>query len=78
MTNTDTGSSQMVEVNMDELRKGIVDDLKQVLEDFAEKQDKKAKDAAAKAYQSSSSGLGFMEGVIIGGILVAFMLRFSR
>ncbi|KAF9970383.1 hypothetical protein BGZ73_006915 [Actinomortierella ambigua] len=68
----------MAEVNLDELRKDIVNDLKKVLVDFAEEQDKKAKDAAAKAYQSSSGGLGFMEGVVIGGILVAFMLRFSR
>ncbi|KAG0241993.1 hypothetical protein BGW41_004976 [Actinomortierella wolfii] len=68
----------MAEVNLEELRKGIVEDVKKVLVEFADEQDKKAKEAAAKAHQSSSGGLGFMEGVVIGGILVAFMLRFSR
>ncbi|KAG0230345.1 hypothetical protein BGW42_001017 [Actinomortierella wolfii] len=68
----------MAEVNLEELRKSIVEDVKKVLVEFADEQDKKAKEAAAKAYRSSSGGLGFMEGVVIGGILVAFMLRFSR
>jgi len=58
-----------------ELRKGIVEDITDILQAWKKEQDAKTKKLEQAA---SSGGLGFMEGVIIGGLLVVFMLRFSR
>lgn len=58
-----------------ELRKGIVEDITDILQSWKKEQEANAKKLEQAA---SSGGLGFMEGVIIGGLLVAFMLRFSR
>ncbi|KAG0248752.1 hypothetical protein BG011_009938 [Mortierella polycephala] len=56
-----------------ELRRGIVEDITGVLLSW-----KKEQDAKAKKTEASLGGLGFMEGVVIGGLIVAFMMRFSR
>ncbi|GJJ68194.1 hypothetical protein EMPS_00540 [Entomortierella parvispora] len=58
-----------------ELRKGIVEDITEILQSWKKEQEAKTKKLEQAA---ATGGLGFMEGVIIGGLLVAFMLRFSR
>ncbi|KAG0204484.1 hypothetical protein BGX28_003578 [Mortierella sp. GBA30] len=70
-----TKEGSLVEgVDAQELRRGIVEDITAVLLSWKYEQETKAK----KKTESSSSGLGFMEGVVIGGLIVAFMMRFSR
>ena len=66
---------QLTQQNSQELRKGIVDDITTLMESWKKEQEAKAKKLEQAA---SSGGLGFMEGIVIGGLLVAFMLRFSR
>ncbi|KAF8930490.1 hypothetical protein BGZ58_008208 [Dissophora ornata] len=61
-------------VDTQELRRGIVEDITGVLLSWKKDQEAKAK----KAEASSNGGLGFIEGVVIGGLIVAFMMRFSR
>ncbi|KAI1318681.1 hypothetical protein EDD11_005974 [Mortierella claussenii] len=62
-------------VDAQELRRGIVEDIASVLLSWKKDQEDKTKKAQAT---SAIGGLGFMEGVVIGGLLVAFMMRFSR
>ncbi|KAF9110478.1 hypothetical protein BGX27_006302 [Mortierella sp. AM989] len=72
-TNMDTLKNQDT-IDLKELRRGIVDDISTMLLSW-----KKDQEAIAKKTESSSiGGLGFMEGVVIGGLIVAFMMRFSR
>ncbi|KAG0301252.1 hypothetical protein BGZ97_002858 [Linnemannia gamsii] len=68
---------QQLSTESQELRRGIVDDISSIL--LSWKKDQEAA-LAKKAAESSSSigGLGFMEGVVIGGLIVAFMMRFAR
>ncbi|KAF9990214.1 hypothetical protein BGZ75_003105 [Mortierella antarctica] len=65
--------AQTESVDAQELRRGIVEDITGVLLTWKNEQEIMAKKA-----QSSSSSLGFTEGVVIGGLIVAFMMRFSR
>ncbi|KAF9575798.1 hypothetical protein EC968_001586 [Mortierella alpina] len=64
--------AQTESVDAQELRRGIVEDITGVLLTWRNEQETKAKKA------QSTSSLGFTEGVIIGGLIVAFMMRFSR
>ncbi|KAF9919122.1 hypothetical protein BX616_001173 [Lobosporangium transversale] len=61
-------------IDPQELRRGIVEDITSVLLSWKKDQEERTKKAQAK----SNGGLGFMEGVVIGGLIVAFMMRFSR
>ncbi|KAG0325288.1 hypothetical protein BG004_003253 [Podila humilis] len=74
MPNSSNSDSKSVD---DALRQNIVNDLKEVLYAWKREQEETIKKAATAA-EASRSSLGFMEGVVIGGILVAFLLRFSR
>ncbi|KAF9434144.1 hypothetical protein BGZ76_008502 [Entomortierella beljakovae] len=62
-------------IDVQELRKGIVDDVSGILLSWKTDQEVLLK---KNLEASSSGGLGFMEGVVIGGLVVAFMFRFSR
>ncbi|KAF9344532.1 hypothetical protein BGX26_004258 [Mortierella sp. AD094] len=62
-------------IDVQELRRGIVEDISGILLSWKKDQEALAK---KKAEASSSGGLGFMEGIVIGGLIVAFMMRFSR
>ena len=64
-------------VDAQELRRGIVEDISSII--LSWKKDQEAA-LSKKATESSSTvgGLGFMEGVVIGGLIVAFMMRFAR
>ncbi|KAF8977805.1 hypothetical protein BGZ46_007102 [Entomortierella lignicola] len=62
-------------IDLQELRRNIVEDVSNLLLSWKKDQEVIAK---KNAEASSSGGLGFMEGVVIGGLLVAFMIRFSR
>ncbi|KAF9537215.1 hypothetical protein EC957_008621 [Mortierella hygrophila] len=81
-TTTDNNSSTMENtkvqpVDAQELRRGIVEDISSILLSWKKDQEVAL---AKKATESSSTigGLGFMEGVVIGGLIVAFMMRFAR
>ncbi|KAF9426110.1 hypothetical protein BGZ94_006941 [Podila epigama] len=76
-TNISEASHAKPALNEQELRQSIVQDLKEILLTWTKEQEENAK-KAAEAAEASRSSLGFMEGVVIGGILVAFLLRFSR
>ncbi|KAF9177638.1 hypothetical protein BGZ51_008506 [Haplosporangium sp. Z 767] len=65
--------SQQQTFDPQELHRGIVEDITGMLLSW-----KKEQDAKAKKTETSLGGLGFMEGVVIGGLIVAFMMRFSR
>ncbi|KAG0048466.1 hypothetical protein BGZ83_006582 [Gryganskiella cystojenkinii] len=73
--NNNMEQQPLTQQNAQDLRKGIVEDITGLMESWKKEQEAKAKKLEQAA---SSGGLGFMEGVIIGGLLVAFMLRFSR
>ncbi|KAG9065280.1 hypothetical protein KI688_002603 [Linnemannia hyalina] len=82
ITTTDNNSSTMENtkvqpVDAQELRRGIVEDISSILLSWKKDQEVAL---AKKATESSSTigGLGFMEGVVIGGLIVAFMMRFAR
>ncbi|KAG0045257.1 hypothetical protein BGZ89_005699 [Linnemannia elongata] len=82
ITTTDNNISTMENtkiqpVEAQELRRGIVEDISSIL--LSWKKDQEAA-LAKKATESSSTigTLGFMEGVVIGGLIVAFMMRFAR
>lgn len=77
MPNIDVTVDKKTELDVTELRQSIVSDIKEVLSVWKREQEESIKKAAAAA-EASRSSLGFMEGVVIGGILVAFLLRFSR
>ncbi|KAG0002139.1 hypothetical protein BGZ80_002962 [Entomortierella chlamydospora] len=62
-------------IDMQELRRGIVEDISGILLSWKKEQEALAK---KKAEASLSGRLGFMEGIVIGGLIVAFMMRFSR
>lgn len=70
-------TDKKTELDVTELRQGIVSDLKEILLVWKREQEESIKKAATAA-EASRSSLGFMEGVVIGGVLVAFLLRFSR
>ncbi|KAF9328566.1 hypothetical protein BG006_008272 [Podila minutissima] len=70
-------TDKKTELDVTELRQGIVSDLKEILLVWKREQEESMKKAATAA-EASRSSLGFMEGVVIGGVLVAFLLRFSR
>ncbi|KAF9579843.1 hypothetical protein BGW38_003732 [Lunasporangiospora selenospora] len=65
----------IVAADLQDLRLELVQDLTQILHSW--KQDHEARLRKEVAARSASS-LGFMEGVVIGGLIVAFMMRFSR
>ncbi|KAF9117475.1 hypothetical protein BGW39_002133 [Mortierella sp. 14UC] len=76
MENTKT-QEQIQPTDAQELRRGIVEDISSIL--LSWKKDQEAALAKKAAAESSSiGGLGFMEGVVIGGLIVAFMMRFAR
>ncbi|KAF9210295.1 hypothetical protein BGZ59_009618 [Podila verticillata] len=77
MPSNDVSVDKKTELDVTELRQSIVCDIKEVLLVWKREQEESIKKAAAAA-EASRSSLGFMEGVVIGGILVAFLLRFSR
>ncbi|KAG0014443.1 hypothetical protein BGZ82_001751 [Podila clonocystis] len=77
MLNSEVSVADKKELDITELRQGIVSDLKEVLLVWKREQEESIKKAATAA-EASRSSLGFMEGVVIGGVLVAFLLRFSR
>ncbi|KAF9929732.1 hypothetical protein FBU30_001249 [Linnemannia zychae] len=66
---------EQVPIDAQELRRGIVDDISGLLLSWKTEQEAAL---AKKAQQSNIGGLGFMEGVVIGGLIVAFMMRFAR
>ncbi|KAF9366010.1 hypothetical protein BGX34_006895 [Mortierella sp. NVP85] len=65
-------SRQRQETDIPEHRRGIVEDITGVLLSWKKEQEDKAKKI------TPIGGLGFIEGVVIGGVIVAFMMRFSR
>ncbi|KAG0365126.1 hypothetical protein BC939DRAFT_438729 [Gamsiella multidivaricata] len=67
-------SHEHQEIDVQELRRGIVEDITSVLLSWKKDQEALAK----KKVESSSHTLGFTEGVVIGGLIVAFMMKFSR
>ncbi|KAK3840585.1 MAG: hypothetical protein JOS17DRAFT_727537 [Linnemannia elongata] len=75
--NSTMENTKVQPVDAQELRRGIVEDISSIL--LSWKKDQEAA-LAKKATESSSTigGLGFMEGVVIGGLIVAFMMRFAR
>ncbi|KAF9320741.1 hypothetical protein BG003_004955 [Podila horticola] len=78
MPNNDVAmTDKKIELDVTELRQSIVSDIKEVLLVWKREQEESIKKAATAA-EASRSSLGFMEGVVIGGVLVAFLLRFSR
>ncbi|KAK3846832.1 MAG: hypothetical protein J3R72DRAFT_206204 [Linnemannia gamsii] len=77
MENSKT-QEQIQPIDTQELRRGIVEDISSVLLSWKKDQEAALAKKAAAAGSSSIGGLGFMEGVVIGGLIVAFMMRFSR
>jgi len=67
-------SSLSSNTDVQEHRHGIVEDITGVLLSWKKEQEDKAKKITA----SPIGGLGFIEGVVIGGLIVALMMRFSR
>ncbi|KAF9107016.1 hypothetical protein BGX29_007699 [Mortierella sp. GBA35] len=77
MENTKVHQQEHQSIDAQELRRGIVEDISSILLSWKKDQEAAlAKKIAAEA--SSRGGLGFMEGVVIGGLVVAFMMRFAR
>ncbi|KAG0380133.1 hypothetical protein BGX24_009959 [Mortierella sp. AD032] len=77
MENSKT-QEQIQPIDTQELRRGIVEDISSILLSWKKDQEAALTKKAAAAGSSSIGGLGFMEGVVIGGLIVAFMMRFSR
>lgn len=69
-------STKIQPVEAQELRRGIVEDISSIL--LSWKKDQEAALAKKATESSTIGGLGFMEGVVIGGLIVAFMMRFAR
>lgn len=65
---------QLQEVDIQELRHGIIENVTGVLLSWKKEQEDKAK----KFTVFPIGGLGFMEGVVVGGLIVACAMRFSR
>ncbi|KAF9140826.1 hypothetical protein BG015_001505 [Linnemannia schmuckeri] len=80
-TTTDNNTMENAKVNpvdTQELRRGIVEDVSSILLSWKKDQEAALAKKAAESSSSPIGGLGFMEGVVIGGLIVAFMMRFAR
>ncbi|KAG0278248.1 hypothetical protein BGZ95_004370 [Linnemannia exigua] len=77
MENSKT-QEQIQPIDAQDLRRGIVEDISSILLSWKKDQEAALAKKAAAAESSSIGGLGFMEGVVIGGLIVAFMMRFAR
>ncbi|KAF9906473.1 hypothetical protein EC991_000641 [Linnemannia zychae] len=77
MENSKT-QEQIQPIDAQDLRRGIVEDISSILLSWKKDQEAALAKKATAAESSTIGGLGFMEGVVIGGLIVAFMMRFAR